>query len=261
MAYQDAFERLELKYLVDELTAGAIRRAIAPYCEPDAFNPAPGAGYTIRSLYLDSPGLYCFRAKERGDHDRFKLRARVYEPAPGQVRAADHPVHLEIKRKRGDMVWKERSAVPRERWVDAAQGFASERDMTPALSRFARLVAELGAEPRMLVEYEREAFASEHDGYARVTFDRRLCACATSAWDLSLPSSQLQPVRTVTTLDMRHAVLLELKCEQLVPFWLQEVIRSFQLTRVGFSKYNSALRDDLMWMRARDIGLLESEYA
>jgi hypothetical protein len=253
MVYQDSFERLELKYLIDEVTAAAIRRAIVPYCEPDSFNPAGGGGYTIRSLYLDSPSLYCFRAKERGDHDRFKLRARVYD--------ALGPVHLEVKRKRGDVVWKERAAVPRDLWVDSAQGFSGKTRSPRALTRFARLVADLGAEPRMMVDYEREAFASRYDGYARVTFDRRLLACACSAWDLSVPKAQLLPVRTATTLDMSHAVVLELKCEQLMPGWLLEVIRSFQLTRVGFSKYNTAVRDDLMWMRARDIGFEEGEYA
>jgi hypothetical protein len=253
MAYQDSFERLELKYLIDEVTAAAIRRAIAPYCEPDEFNPAGGGGYPIRSLYLDSPNLYCFRAKERGDHDRFKLRARVYDPLG--------PVHLEIKRKRGDVIWKERAAVPRDLWADSAQGFSSKTRSPLALTRFARLVADLGAEPRMLVDYEREAFAASHDGYARVTFDRRLLAGACSAWDLNVPQSQLLPVRTANTLDMAYAVVLELKCEQLMPGWLVEVIRSFQLNRVGFSKYNSAVRDDLMWMRARDVGFEQSDYA
>jgi hypothetical protein len=171
MAYQDLFERLELKYLIDEVTAAAIRRAIAPHCEPDLFNGTVGRGYSIRSLYLDSPGLVCFRAKERGDHDRFKLRARTYD-AYGQV-------HLEIKRKRGDVVWKERAAVPRESWAEAAQGWRAPHTKNPrALERFARLTAELGAEPRMMVDYEREAYASHHDGYARVTFDRHVMAGA-----------------------------------------------------------------------------------
>jgi hypothetical protein len=254
MAYQDLFERLELKYLIDEVTAVAIRRAIVPHCDPDLFNGTVGRGYSIRSLYLDSPGLYCFRAKERGDHDRFKLRARVYDPH-GQV-------HLEIKRKRGDVVWKERAAIPRERWAEAAQGWRTPPTKSPrALERFARLLTSLGAEPRMMVDYEREAYASHHDSYARVTFDRHVMAAATSEWDLSLPPSQLLPVKTANTLDMAYAVVLELKCEQLMPGWLLDVIHGFELNRVGFSKYNTAMRDDLMWMRARDIGFEEGEYA
>src|SRR5687767_15620890 len=32
-------------------------------------------------------------------------------------------VNLEIKRKRGDVVWKQRAAVSPEHWVDAANGF------------------------------------------------------------------------------------------------------------------------------------------
>jgi hypothetical protein len=46
-----------------------------------------------------------------------------------------------------------------------------------------------------------------------------------------------------------------------MPGWLLDVIHGFQLSRVGFSKYNTAMRDDLMWMRARDVGFEEGEYA
>src|SRR3954447_17467769 len=172
MAYQNLFERLELKYMVDEATAVSIRAALLPYCQPDKFNRGVGLGYTIRSLYLDSATLACFRAKERSDHDRLKLRARVYDEYGA--------VHLEIKRKRGDVVWKERASVPRDQWAEAAQGWGGvDGRHGAAQDRFARLVAELGAEPKVLIDYEREAFASWADSYARVTFDRRITAIMT----------------------------------------------------------------------------------
>lgn len=252
MPYQELFERLELKYLIDEATAQAIRRAIRPYCEADTYNGTMGVGYPIRSLYLDSPTLFCFRSKERGDHDRFKLRARVYSP--------DGAVNLEIKRKRGDVIWKERAALPRAGWADAAQGFATGALRNPrAVERFARLVASIGAEPKMLIDYEREAYASRMDGYARVTFDRRVMWAPMSEW--SLTGGDLLPLQTAQTSDMAHAVVLELKCEQFMPAWLLDVIRGFQLNRVGFSKYNTAMRDELMWSRARDRAYEESDYA
>jgi hypothetical protein len=258
MANQDLFERLELKYLVDESSAQAIRRAIRPYCEADPYNGQMGAGYPIRSLYLDSPTLFCFRAKERGDHDRFKLRARVYD--------AHGDVSLEIKRKRGDVIWKERARLPRAGWAEAAQGFGSslmEKSVRNphAVERFARLVAALGAEPKVLIDYEREAYASRLDGYARVTFDRRIVYRSISDWDLDLDQRSMLPVRTAHTANMGHAVVLELKCEQFMPAWLLEIIHDFQLNRIGFSKYNTAMRDELMWSRARDMAFEESDYA
>jgi VTC domain len=252
--YQDLFERLELKYLIDEPTAEAVRRAILPYCDRDAYNGTCGRGYKIRSLYFDSPSLACFRAKERGDGDRFKLRARVYD--------ARGAVSLEVKRKRGDVVWKARSAVPRDIWAEAAQGWVVPKVKNPrALERFARLFAEIGAEPKIMVDYEREAFASRVDGYARVTFDRNVRYCATLDYDLDMPDQTLLPVPTGVTGDFAAACVLELKCEQFMPGWMAALIHEHQLLRTGFSKYNTAMHDELGWARARDPLLMEIDYA
>jgi len=252
--YQDLFERLELKYLIDERTAESVRRSILPYCEADPFNGTCGRGYRIRSLYFDSPSLVCFRAKERGDSDRFKLRARVYD--------ATGSVSLEVKRKRGDVVWKARSAVPRDIWAEAAQGWVVPKVKNPrALERFARLFAEFGAEPKIIVDYQREAYASREDGYARVTFDRNVRYAAMPDFDLDSPESGTLAVPTGITADFGTACVLELKCEQFMPTWMAQLIHEHQLLRVGFSKYNTAMRDDLSWARARDPLLLEIDYA
>src|SRR5690606_22665888 len=148
---------------------------IEPYCEPDRYNGRVGRGYRISSLYFDSPDLAFFRAKERSHHDRVKLRARVYDDVG--------PVNLEIKRKRGDVVWKQRAAVPRECWVDSAQGFSprplDHAKQEAALQRFANLFTQFACEPKLMVEYEREAYASRTGEYARVTFDRHIRAYAT----------------------------------------------------------------------------------
>ena len=81
-ATQLNFERLELKYLIDEVVADRIRRQISGVCSADRHS-TPGRragsnGYVINSLYLDSPGLAFHEAKERGDPERVKLRVRTY---------------------------------------------------------------------------------------------------------------------------------------------------------------------------------------
>lgn len=234
MAYQTLFERLELKYFVTEATAQAIVQAIKPYCVSDEHNGEAGAGYSIRSLYLDSPSLACFRAKERSDPDRVKLRARVYDAAG--------PVSLEIKRKRGDVVWKERASVPRKDWSEYAQGFGPElKRGARALERFTRLAAELAAEPKVLIDYEREAYASTFDGYARVTFDRKVRALACESWNVDDTGERSTPVVVFDEEQPEARVVLELKCEQFMPRWMADLIHDFDLRRVGFSKYNTAM--------------------
>jgi len=81
-ATQPNFERLELKYLIDEVVADRIRRQISGICSADRHSTqgrrAGSNSYVINSLYLDAPGLAFHEAKERGDPERVKLRVRTY---------------------------------------------------------------------------------------------------------------------------------------------------------------------------------------
>ena len=43
-SFESRFERLELKYLIDEATAQQVRRDIEPFCRPDIHNPRSPAG-------------------------------------------------------------------------------------------------------------------------------------------------------------------------------------------------------------------------
>jgi SPX domain protein involved in polyphosphate accumulation len=239
--------RLELKYLVDEAQAEAVRRDLEGYCDRDRHCPER-PGYRVLTLYFDTATLAFHRAKLRRDHDRIKLRARRYGEAD--------TVFLEVKRKTGDIVTKLRAVVPWDRWRDAARGFLeAESASAPAkanLDAFVHLMAETGAEPRLLVEYYREAFVSTVDRYARVTFDRSIRARAEGHWELPERSSEqgwldLDHDRTV---DHYSPLILELKCERAVPEWMRGLIRRRGLVRTAFSKYSTgiaAARNDL-WL-------------
>lgn len=241
----DTFERLELKYLIDEATAGHIRRALSPICDPDPFSrgDSPGLppGYWIYSLYLDSPRRRLHQAKLHQEHDRFKLRARHY--------GAQGPVHLEIKRKVVDVIHKTRVTVAREQVQDAAAGFGAPLRPDPRsqryLDRFAYLQARLGATPAAMIRYRREAWSSRVDRYARVTFDRHIGARAPQGpqgWDLSPHGGLWHSLDDAWVMDgVRSPVVLELKCETQVPLWMSRLIREFELTRHGYSKYTWGL--------------------
>ena len=170
-------------------------------------------------------------------------------------------MNLEIKRKRGDVVWKQRAAVPPEHWIDAAGGFCpvalKDARQAEALERFATLLAQYGGEPKLMVEYQREAYAASTGEYARVTFDRHIQAYATDAWELDDPKA----ARTTLSTGLGASVVLELKAEQFMPPWMADLIRSFELSRVGFSKYNTGMRAHLDSIWVRDPLLWETQYA
>jgi hypothetical protein len=254
-SFEARFERLELKYLVGEATALRIQRDIEPFCRPDRHNPSraePGLprGYSITSLYLDSPGLAFHQAKERGDPDRLKLRVRGYERSPRAV--------LECKRRVADVIDKTRVTVDHGDVERAARGLLDLEPGKPEarrfLSSFASLVARSGAEPTLLVRYEREAYVSEVDHYARVTFDRRIESLRTRSWQLEAPRDGWtrfdEHWRREET---ERPVVLELKCHASIPWWLTDLIRSHALKRSSFSKYSIGIH---LTERARGANLI-----
>ena len=240
--FETRLERLELKYLVDEPTAARVRRAILPYCRPDAHNARPmGAGraasrgYPVLSLYLDTPGLAFHRAKERGDPERMKLRIRRYRGQDG--------FYLEQKLRSADVVQKTRALVAGGGLRDSAQGQAKLHRDTPDARRFVEhfgcLVLSTGAEPTLRVRYAREAYESEVDAYARVTFDRDVEFQRTAEWELDGdPRGWFDLESSLAAGAPRPLVILEVKCATSIPAWLHDVIRSCDLRRDSVSKYS-----------------------
>ena len=254
--FQTRFERLEFKYLIDEFTARDIRAQIAPFCRPDvhSLGGAPdrpgGAGYTINSLYLDTPALAFHQAKERGDPNRIKLRVRTY--------SSTSPATLEIKRRRSEVIDKTRAVIDRSRVADAASGALLEPESAYFFTDFASIVAKAGASPKLTVRYEREAYESFVDDYARITFDRRIEVRTTPEWDLT-PSDQgwCSFDEHWKTEHLTTPVVLEVKCQAAcVPRWAIELVHGNALLQTGFSKYSIGIyllqmRDGLRGVRSR----------
>ena len=237
--FQSRLERLELKYVVDDVQAASVIRDLAPYCAPDSYNFGRNAGvrpgYWIQSLYLDTPSLAFHRAKERGDPDRFKLRLRRYNGTDTQM--------MELKKRSKDVIEKTRAVIQPEDLEQAARGYAKLREETPRarsfVDRFAGLVLASGAEPAMLVRYRREAYHTRGDGYARVTFDRELCFQRVSDWHIDgRPDAWTKLEDHLAPGAPRPLVVLEVKCETSVPHWVVDLIRQHNLQRRSFSKYS-----------------------
>ncbi len=231
-SFQTRFERLELKFLVDEIEASRIRDQLTPYCVPDAHSRA-GRGYPIRSLYLDTPALAFHAAKERGDPDRVKLRVRTY---------SDHsPATLEVKRRHSEVIDKTRTVVDRRLVGEAALGLPlpvpplAGKDL---LGEFVQIVATSGAAPTLTVRYEREAYESVVDHYARVTFDRHIAVQPSHDWSLRTGPRWRVFDEHWRTDHPTNPVVLEIKCETLLPWWVTELVRRNQLVRSSFSKYS-----------------------
>lgn len=225
-------QRFELKYLVTEDTARAVRQFVRCYLKPDEFAADKADfSYPVHSLYLDSPDLTTYQAVQCGEKNRFKLRIRYYG-------SSDAVVHFEIKRRTNDVISKCRAGVRREcvRGLLAGEPPMLRHLAKPdgrqlaALREFCRLMHSLRAAPKSHVAYQREAWMSPAHNSMRVTFDRAVqcepefgTALTTSLGDAVTP--------------FERKVVLELKFVDRLPAWCSEMIRAFGLVRGGAPKY------------------------
>jgi hypothetical protein len=225
-------QRFELKYVVSEATASAVRRFVSCYLKPDEFaTNLPGNAYPVHSLYLDSSDLSTYQAVQSGEKNRFKLRIRYYTDG-------DDSVYFEIKRRTNEIISKLRAKVRR----DAVQPLLTGRpprlgDLAKpdakhfvALQEFCRLMHSLDATPKSHVAYRREAWMSPVNNSMRVTFDRAVQCEPEFGCSLRTRSGM-----SVSPFDSK--VVLELKFVDRLPNWSIEMIRALGLVRGGAPKY------------------------
>jgi len=222
------FNRFELKYILTLREAERFKQALRAYLLPDDH----GSGsYDLNSLYYDSPDLRFFWEKMDGIKFRRKLRIRHYDN--GQPLTEDTPVFLEIK-QRLDRVTQKRRAVLTYR--DALR-FCNQRERpdcdpqdAPVIEEIEAMLWQYNLRPVSLVRYQRQALiGTDYDIGLRVTFDTSL---AYRTGNLCLheepPSLPMFPP---------DRVVMEIKVNERIPYWLTELVAIHNLRLVRVSKY------------------------
>jgi SPX domain protein involved in polyphosphate accumulation len=225
-------QRREIKYLIREDEALAIRSYLSSYLEPDENALGkPDHSYSVHTLYIDSNQLATYRAANDGDRNRFKLRIRYYDEDP------QSPVFFEIKRRINDGIVKQRARVKREAVHSLLAGESpmpehlykwSDRQWADLLD-FWHLVERLQAAPRAHNAYLREAYVNA-DATVRVTIDRAVRIGTEFGGELGTEIMDAVEV-------FAGAVILELKFTERMPTWLIEMVRGFELKSSGAAKY------------------------
>jgi hypothetical protein len=222
-------QRLELKYIIDESTALAVRDHVSTRLELDEFSVGkPNFSYPVHSLYLDSDDLHLYQSTVNSDKNRYKLRMRYYTDQPGA------PVFFEIKRRVDSAILKQRGGVKREA-VDSIlaghlpgpeQMVSKEPKHLFALQRFCELTKRLNAKPKVHVAYLREAWLP-HDGNSV----RR------QVRDDPEPTTRLSTQMKTPVLVFGNSVILEIKFTGRFPLWLADMVRGFSLRQCSAAKY------------------------
>ncbi|MDX1953060.1 MAG: polyphosphate polymerase domain-containing protein [Verrucomicrobiota bacterium] len=226
-------QRFELKYIIPEETALAIRSFVGSYLEIDEFGATlPNLSYPVHSLYLDSDDLSTYRSTINGDKNRYKLRLRFYDNRP------EAPVFFEIKRRVNNTISKQRGGVRRDCVDSLLAGqlpgpqhlISKDPKQLLAIQNFCRLMMDIRATPKAHIFYYREAWISRLDNSVRVTMDRHV-ACDPE------PTSRLSTELVNPVKVFGNKVVLELKFTNRFPDWFKELTRVFGLMQCGAAKY------------------------
>jgi SPX domain protein involved in polyphosphate accumulation len=223
------FNRFELKYILPVSQCAAIIDELRHQIAPD--HHGGDAGYSIVSLYYDSPAHDFFWAKIEGLKFRRKVRLRIY---PGEDITKVTSGSVEIKQRINKTVQKRRLELP----IDQAEALCAGKlaltgldalDMQVA-SEITYLSRSMDLLPTAITAYKRRAFEGrEENAGLRVTFDTQV-ASRVHALTVNAAAGN----RLILPEDW---CIMEVKADERVPEWTTSLLarHGCQLHRV--SKY------------------------
>ena len=219
--------RHEIKLLLSPAEAAVLRTKLAALLPLDP-NSGEKGEYFIRSLYFDDLSKTSYFEKLAGVSDRKKYRLRVYN-------LSDSTIKLECKEKRGDRIKKRSASVSRECAEAMTKGdFSLLYGYDDPLCReVLSLASGKGLKPSVIVDYDREAYLHPVSN-VRLTFDKALHAGieSTDVFDGNLMSIPVFP---------DGSVIFEVKYDDILPKFLQQVIAGARGQRLALSKFTLCL--------------------
>jgi len=224
------FNRFELKYVITLQQAEKFKSALRAYLVTDEHGHNNGR-YALASLYYDSPDLHCYWEKVDGVKLRRKLRIRHYET--DEVFTEETPVFVEIKQRIDRVTQKRRAILP---YAEALR-LCNDRqiphhapDDKATIEEIYAFLWQYNLRPVSIVRYERQAFiGTDYDIGLRVTFDS----------SVAFQSHQLHLHEQPSGLPMLPAnlVVMEVKVNECLPYWLTEMVAAHNLRMNRVSKY------------------------
>jgi len=213
--------RHELKYAISAAAARVLTARLSKICRFDS-HAGPDGKYRVTSLYFDDFCNSAVADNLSGQFARKKFRIRIYN-------GSDALIRLERKTKRGGGCAKDSAPLTRDEYARIVAGDTAflQRSASPVLRDFATTARVRLLRPRVVVDYEREAYVYE-PGRVRITLDRQVRASVGRA-ALFDPFALLTPANGGVT-------ILEVKYSGFLPRHIAAIIQSDGL-RQAASKY------------------------
>ena len=229
MAYQNVFERYEIKYFLTPSQKKALLKEMEGRMWLDQYGRT-----TIRNIYYDTDSYRLIR--DSLDHPVYKekLRVRSY----GRADVGDM-VFVEIKKKFEDVVYKRRVAMPKisaQSWIDCRKDIPFHSQITSEIDYFLNFYE--GIEAKVFLSYEREAYSDRKDPEFRLTLDENILARDT---ELDLGSDIWG-----TPLLPGGFTLMEVKIHGAMPMWMAKFLSRNNIQKVTYSKYGTYYKECIM---------------
>lgn len=227
------FNRFELKYVLRANAANRFKEELAAYLHPDQHGDS--GHYMVASLYYDSPAYHCYWEKIEGIKFRRKLRIRHYETK--EELTPDTPVFVEIKQRLDRVTQKRRALLSYQEALNLCNKReipASRAQDRPVIEEILSMLWRRNLQPASLVSYLRQAYVgSDYDIGLRVTFDTNLRYRNQKTFHHGHHLGH-----KIIPTDM---IVMEVKVNERVPYWLTELVGKHNFRLVRISKYCQSL--------------------
>ncbi len=225
------FNRFELKYMITLQQAEMIKKNLENYLKPDTYGDDNGH-YSINSLYFDSPDYRCYWEKMDGIRFRRKLRIRHYDD--GQELNDQTPVFVEIKQRIDRVTHKRRIILPYKEAVALCNArelpLVVNKEQENTISEIYSFIWQYNLRPTSIIRYHRQALiGNDYDIGLRITFDTQLYSQQSPL--------QLNDLSAVLQMFSPELVIMEIKVNERIPYWLTELVAQHNLQMIRISKY------------------------
>ncbi|MBQ9342430.1 MAG: polyphosphate polymerase domain-containing protein [Lachnospiraceae bacterium] len=215
--------RQEKKYIVSRKQISIIIGRMKSLMEVDTHNS--WGGYSIRSIYYDTPDDYFLRQVTDGDEDHTKFRVRIYNNS-------DIPIKVEKKLSHNGKKKKIVEVIDHETYDSIASKtyipYGLDSPEEGIVAELSRNVCAGQLVPRAIIDYKRVAFTTPL-GNIRVTIDEDISASReyVGFFDKKIAKVGIIP----------NYGVLEIKYDGFFPGYIEKAFRDLKLEKCSFSKY------------------------
>lgn len=232
--FKDVFERIEVKYLLDDMQYVALRKRLEGIARVDSYGKT-----SILNIYFDTPDFRLIEESLDKPIYKEKLRLRSYGVAGDSTNA-----FIEIKKKYKGVVYKRRISMPYSEAIDYLVKGKEPKETSQISNEIDYMMKHYGElVPAMAISYDRIAMEGIEDPELRITFDTNI------RWRTDRLSLKEGNVGKEILLPGQH--LMELKIAGAMSVEIARILDELNIRKTSFSKYGRGYVDYMSGSDAR----------